>query len=36
MKGPNINMSLSRAEGKHFILELCNKKCQLVSFMSAL
>ncbi len=30
MKEPNRNISLSRSEGKHFILEACNKKRQTV------
>ncbi len=30
MKEPNINISLSRSEGKHYILETCNKKWQTV------
>jgi len=30
MKEPNINISLSRSERKHLILEVCNKKWQTV------
>ncbi len=30
MKEPNINISLSRSEGKHFILETCSNKWQTV------
>jgi len=30
MEEPNINISLSRADGKHLILEACNKKWQTV------